>query len=391
YYEERLDWRLTNLCPDDLEIVRTRALPTRPIRVVGDIGIRGFPFHRAALRRLVMAKEIDFVLLTVPSFYSALLGQSIYLEIPFPFGIDYIDPWVHDWPEASIRYSKAWASRRLSDHLEPAAVRNASLITGVAPGYYQGVLERNNQLARSSIQASMPYGCAWQDFEAIESLGAKPSLFGSDGTIINIVYAGALLPQAQSVLRNFLAGLVLIKERKQQLYEKLRIFFIGTGKSATDQNGHNVAPLAQSMGLGAAVYEKPERMAYIDVLAHLKASSAVLVLGSTEPHYTPSKVFQAIQSMKPVLAFLHKDSTATQVMLNAAAGKVIPLSEETIPSPEEIFVELTEFLSKLNKVSTETERRRALEPYTAEATASVLACAMDEAINVFDARRARGL
>ena len=38
----------------------------------------------------------------------------------------------------------------------------------------------------------------------------------------------------------------------------------------------------------------------------------MLVLGSTEPHYTPSKVFQAMLSRRPVFAMLHRDSTAVE-------------------------------------------------------------------------------
>ena len=35
---------------------------------------------------------------------------------------------------------------------------------------------------------------------------------------------------------------------------------------------------------------------YVDALNHLTRSDAVLVLGSTEAHYTPSKVFQAMRA-----------------------------------------------------------------------------------------------
>src|SRR5207248_920768 len=42
YYEEDLDWELTKLLSSDLRVERVSALPTRPIRFVGDVGIRGF-------------------------------------------------------------------------------------------------------------------------------------------------------------------------------------------------------------------------------------------------------------------------------------------------------------------------------------------------------------
>src|SRR5215467_2030909 len=75
YYEETLDWELCELVAPDLEIIRTPALPTKPVRVIGDIGFRGFPWHLAALRRLIRKGKVDFLHVTVPSFWSALLGE----------------------------------------------------------------------------------------------------------------------------------------------------------------------------------------------------------------------------------------------------------------------------------------------------------------------------
>ena len=61
-----------------LEVIRTPAAPTRPVRMVGDIGIRALPWHLTALRRLWRVRRIDFLHITVPSFYSATLGELLY-------------------------------------------------------------------------------------------------------------------------------------------------------------------------------------------------------------------------------------------------------------------------------------------------------------------------
>jgi hypothetical protein len=71
HYEEALDWGLASLLDPGLKIIRTPTAPTRPVRVVGDIGIRALPWHLAALRRLRRERRIDFIHITVPSFYSA--------------------------------------------------------------------------------------------------------------------------------------------------------------------------------------------------------------------------------------------------------------------------------------------------------------------------------
>ncbi|HMO83879.1 MAG TPA: hypothetical protein PKC18_03055, partial [Lacipirellulaceae bacterium] len=42
-YDTRLAEELASLVAPDVEIIRTRALPTRPVRLVGDLGVRRFP------------------------------------------------------------------------------------------------------------------------------------------------------------------------------------------------------------------------------------------------------------------------------------------------------------------------------------------------------------
>ena len=99
--------------------------------------------------------------------------------------------------------------------------------------------------------------------------------------------------------------------------------FIGTGKTADDANGYNIKPLAEKYGLwNSVVFEYPQRIPYLDVLQHLHAADAVFILGSTEPHYTPSKMYQGILSEKPVLAILHTQSTAVKVLEESNGGMV---------------------------------------------------------------------
>jgi hypothetical protein len=43
----------------------------------------------------------------------------------------------------------------------------------------------------------------------------------------------------------------------------------------------------------------------------LRDSTAVLLIGSSERHYTPSKVFPALVAEKPVLAVMHEASNAS--------------------------------------------------------------------------------
>jgi hypothetical protein len=378
YYEETLDWGLASLVDPALEVVPTAALPTRPIRTIGDIGVRALPWHLAALKRLRREKRMDFLLLTVPSFFSAVLGQLMWREAPLPFGIDYIDPWVNLWPEAEVKYSKAWASYELANRLEPWAVRNARLITAVAPGYFEGVLERNPHLRRSAVTVAAPYGFSTRDFAAPSVAKKSPVMFDPCDGRLHFVYAGALLPKAVSVLERLLEGLTALATRNPSLAARIRLHFIGTGKSANDSGSYNVRPLAERLGLAALVDEHPHRMGYLDVLAHLTKAHAVLIVGSTESHYTPSKVYQSVQSRRPVLALLHERSTAVDVVRRSGAGLVITLSESRLPQSEEIAAAL-EYVATAPFNADQIDWG-AFDAFSARETARVIAAAMTEAV-----------
>src|SRR5205085_4019537 len=70
FYEEDLDWELTKLLNVDLRVERVGALPTRPLRIVGDIGIRGFVPMLRRIVRLIDEEGADFLYITIPSFFA---------------------------------------------------------------------------------------------------------------------------------------------------------------------------------------------------------------------------------------------------------------------------------------------------------------------------------
>jgi hypothetical protein len=335
HYEEKLDWNLKSLLPEDQRIEKVNAYAVAKPRLIGDIGLRAFFQLRKRAATIIRKEKIDFVYIPIPSFYSALLGPYLHRKTGVAYGIDYIDPWVHPFPGSEKTFSRHWWSTKLAAWLEPVAVKKAALITGVAEGYYQGVLKRNPRLARTCLFEAMPYGGEEADHKKVEELALKPYLFRKREGILQLVYAGALLPKAFLVLEQMLKA---IAENFSQ-FEGVEFHFIGTGKIANDNSSYTVKPYAEKFGLWqTTVFEYPARIPYLDVLVHLHAAGGVFILGSTEAHYTPSKVYQAVLSKKPLLALLHKDSTACAVIENSAAGEVLRFDgEDELPLVFEKF------------------------------------------------------
>ena len=68
------------------------------------------------------------------------------------------------------------------------------------------------------------------------------------------------------------------------------------------------------------VFEKRERIPYLEVLNNLSSATGILAIGSTEMHYTASKIFQSILSKKPVFTVFHHQSTVINILKETNAG-----------------------------------------------------------------------
>lgn len=325
YYEETLDWNLHKLLPKDLRIEKVNAFRATKPRVIGDIGLRAFFQLYKKAKQLINSEKIDFLYIPIPSFYVALLGRWLNRSTGIKYGIDYIDPWVHFFPGSNQFLSRHWFSTQIAKLLEPIAIRKASLITGVAEGYYKGVMERNPRLVQTCLFAAMPYGGEAADHEMVGKMNVQPYLFKKNDRKLQLVYAGAMLPKAYKPL----AAIFQSIQNNFECFAETEFHFIGTGKLANDPASYNIKPLAEKYNLwNTVVFEYPQRIPYVDVLIHLNAADGIFVLGSTEPHYTPSKVYQAVLSKKPVWAILHKRSTACEVLRHSGAGIVLDFDGE---------------------------------------------------------------
>jgi hypothetical protein len=379
FYEETPDWNLVKLLPANLRIEKVKALPITRRRLLGDIGLRAFFSLYKKAKQIIESETIDFLYIPIPSFYCALLGRRLHASTGIKYGIDYIDPWVHFFPGSEKVFSRHWLSTRLAMFLEPMAVKKASLITGVAAGYYEAVLKRNPHLQQQAVVGAMPYGGEQQDHALLDQLNLSAYLFRNKEAVLQLVYAGAMLPKAYTVLE------AVFKSISGNLthFEKVEFHFIGTGKTPNDPNGYNIKPLAEKYGLWqSVVYEYPKRIPYLDVLIHLKQADAVYIMGSTEPHYTPSKSYQAILSHKPVLAILHEESTAVKVLKQSNAAIVLAFKgEQDINSIEHEFVPAVQaFKHFIQQFQPQQINMSLFEQYSAKAVTHQLAQLLNKAV-----------
>lgn len=378
HYEEALDWDLAALVPPELRVIRTGAFSTHPVRLVGDIGARALLPMCRALAGLARRREIDFVMITIPSNFCALLGRPLHRFYGVGYGIDYQDPWVMRTTKAVGVGLKARLSQRLAQWLEPWALRHATLLTAISPAYFEDVFARNPSLSGTVVKATMPIGGSEADFAEVRRAQRAAFLFEPSDGCFHMLYAGAMLPLGYPLLKRLLQAIARVTMDASGPMTRLRLHFVGTGRTPGDSLGHNVRPYIEQFDVGRYVDEHPRRIGYLDVLNHLIAADAVLVLGSTEAHYSPSKLFQAVLSRRPVLAILHEASSAVRMLREGNAGTLVTFREGELPSVEAVVGGLRRIVAG-DHPRPEHIRWDAFEAYSARTSARQLAKALDEA------------
>jgi len=83
-----------------------------------------------------------------------------------------------------------------------------------------------------------------------------------------------------------------------------------------------VRPIARELGLEEIVSEEPSRLDYFEALQALVDADAVLLLGTSERHYMPSKAFPALVSERPLLALYHEASPVVDLLRRQGSASI---------------------------------------------------------------------
>jgi len=309
FYEEKQDWDMLKTVSPTIEVQHVAAFKVGKPRIIGDIGLRAFLQLKKAALQLIKEKKIDFIWIPIPSFYTAILGRLLYNKTKIPYGIDYIDPWVRDI--SNRKNLRSILSLAIAKLLEPYAVKKASLISGVSEPYYLPVLERNFK-DKKIVHVGMPYGFDPNDHVIkIENIKYPWDDFPD---CIPYIYAGAFLPLSGLFIDLLFKSLYQLK-KENKLNEKIKLFFVGTG----NYSHKSITEYALEHSVNEYVVEIRDRYPFLHVLNFLSAAKGVLLIGSTEKHYTASKTFQSILSKRPVFSIMHAESTAVEVFKECKA------------------------------------------------------------------------
>ena len=317
---------LSALVHGPVRVVHAGALPAGFCRALGfgDLGLRAWFHLRRTCARLLDAERFEAAVVTMPPHPAGALGPWIRARSGVPFVLDYQDPWVGEWgrsvgggPGGSPDL-RSRLSRRLGEFLEPRAVAAASGLAAVSSGTVEGHLARI-PAARALPFEEIPLGGDPADFAAAARVpGLLPPFDPADGNL-HLVYAGTLLPLGMETLRALLGAAGLVSGARPDLGRRLRLHFYGTSNRTDPGAAPRVLPEAERLGVASMVEEVPERIDYARAVAALSSAAGILLLGSSEPHYTASKIYPALLARRPVLGLFHEASTSVAAL--RAAGR----------------------------------------------------------------------
>ncbi|HVJ81595.1 MAG TPA: glycosyltransferase, partial [Planctomycetia bacterium] len=292
-YESRLDEGLAALVPENLRVIRCRAWSARTTRRFGfgDLGLRALRGLCRAADKLLASEPFDAFFITIYPSYVALVGPSLKKRHRLPFVLDYQDPWVGSWGKTvgggpgGAPDLRSRASLRLAKFLEPRAARAADALVAVSQRTLDEVIERNPALAGVPT-LELPIGGEPADFEALRRAPRPNPHFNPADGDFHVCYVGTLLPLGFETLRAVFAAACELKESAPDVYRRLRLRFFGTSNQTAANSPSRALPVAAEYGVADRVTEVAPRLDYLDALAVQTQASALLLMGSSERHYT---------------------------------------------------------------------------------------------------------
>ncbi|MCW8137911.1 MAG: hypothetical protein KIT58_03310, partial [Planctomycetota bacterium] len=196
--------------------------------------------------------------------------------------------------------------------LEPLVVRAAAGLVGVSARTCEEVLARTPGLPPPAL-GEVPLGGEPRDFDAVRRL-LPPNRHFDPTTGFHLCYVGTLLPLGFETLRAVLLAVAHVRRARPELVRGLTLRFFGTSNQTAADAPARVLPLARELGVAEHVVEVAPRIDYLEALTVLTDATAILAMGSSERHYTASKLYPGLLARRPLLAVYHEASLVSTTL-----------------------------------------------------------------------------
>lgn len=276
-------------------------------------GLRSLGEFDRAATALYSRRAFDLVLFSNTDFASWRLGPRWLRRWNVPFVLDWQDPWFTTYyeqhpdvvpPGGRFKFAVANAlARRWEARVAPDAAGHLF----VSSAYDTRIVARHPEVATTPREV-IPIS-----FEPARSVG-NDSTWRPDGAGSRYWAAvgrgGADMATAANALFRELAA---ARRATPARFEGLQLWFVGTDYAPASRARKTILPIAAEHGLGDCVLELPLRVPENDVRGFQRGAEALVLLGSDDPGYMPSKLFGDLATGKPLVTAFGAESTAKHI------------------------------------------------------------------------------
>lgn len=403
-YFEEFGWDVTVLCikpdfiegiydpnlmftvPDNIEIIQSSAISPKISRKLkfGDLAFRSMPFLIKATAKYFEKNYFDLVYLSNTVFLTMPLGRYWLEKYKIPYILDFQDPWLSDYydgtkntpPGGKLKYAVAHSFAKI---LEPFTLAKACHITSVSPEYPKVLMQRYSWLKEEQFSV-LPFGAPEKDFEILPKLNIQQKIFDPHDGYQHWVYVGRCFEAMYFSLKSLFATIQKHRQQNPEIWQKIKIHFVGTKYSIFDNN-KEIEAMAKSYNLEDIITEYPQRIPYFEALQVLKDSHGILIIGSDDPGYSASKVYPCILAQKPILAILHEQSLVVNLLESCQAGQVVTFSDTATTNLVDPLIDKIDWLLSQSQNYTSATDWQAFKPYTAKEMTRYLCHVFDRYIS----------
>jgi len=335
HHRHRADWLDNSLLaslPGDVPVHYCGAVPRGITQFIGihNLGLRCLPYLNGAARRLLRLRHYDLVFFSTTQFMVTPLGALWRKKFGVPYVIDIQDPWRSDYyerpgaptPPGGWKYQFA----RLTAWLfEERAYREASGLISVSHHYFRDLRQRYPTWFDRQVRQVIPFGGPKADFDYLAAHPAPPAYtLPADGRR-HWVAAGSLGAQFSHALRVLFAGLRRLREQNPAAAARLHFHFVGTSYAPAEEARPSAKPVAEAYGVGDLVTELPHRIGYLDSLRLMQAADGLVLLGTDDLAYSPSKIYPYYMTERPILALAHHESLLHDIIAQLKCACLVEL------------------------------------------------------------------
>ncbi len=336
--------------PPDVRVIRIPAIPVRAARWCGfgNAGLRMLPSLLWHGSKLLRAEKFDLVFFSNTQFMTFPLGRLWRRWFGVPYVIDVQDPWRTDYYErsGSRRPPGGWKyqfARFQAWLLEGWTYRRVSGVMSVSPSYLDDLRARYPTFARVPAEV-IGFGGSREDLVEAAAHPLTQPLFSRAHGEIHFLYTGASGPVMPHSLSVLFEGLRRYRAMRPEHAARLRFHFVGTSYVAPGKGRPSVLAVAADCAVAEVVSEIPHRIGHLEALRWQQQADVLLLPGSSDLAYSPSKIYPYFLTGQPILGVVFRNSVMERLLDDLGCATMVRFSP---PEPKEpAYADLAAFFDR---------------------------------------------